>query len=194
MKQYNAVNEKQHWSKLLMILMLILGFGCMSSAIGQDEKAADFHADFMTSYDRASGKLADLAAEISADKYDWRPAEGVRSVKESLMHVAAANYFLASVIGKAIPEGVDPRGLEKTVETKEEAEKVLKASVEHFSAALADVSAEGLNDEVEYFGMKGTRRSAVLPTGDHMAEHLGQMIAYARMIGVVPPWSQKQGE
>jgi uncharacterized damage-inducible protein DinB len=37
-----------------------------------------------------------------------------------------------------------------------------------------------------------TVRGALLLATTHMHEHLGQSIAYARTIGVVPPWSAKE--
>lgn len=42
------------------------------------------------------------------------------------------------------------------------------------------------------FGGKSTGRGALLFMTRHTAEHLGQAIAYARMIGIVPPWIEDQ--
>ena len=53
--------------------------------------------------------------------------------------------------------------------------------------STADAQADA---PVEIFGMKMTKRGLLLFTAEHMGEHLGQSIAYARMNGVKPPWNQ----
>ncbi len=148
-----------------------------------------FHTAFLNSYDAATGKVLQLADAFPQDKYDWRPAEGIRSVSEAMMHVASANFFFASMLGAEVPEGVDPRGLEANVKTKAEASKMLKMSIEHARKAIEKTSAESLAEEIDLFGNKSTKMGLVLLVGDHANEHLGQLIAYARSSGVVPPWS-----
>jgi len=58
-------------------------------------------------------QVVQLAEAFSEDQYNWRPAEGVNSVAEALLHVAGANYYLASKMGFAPPEDVDMMGLSK---------------------------------------------------------------------------------
>jgi hypothetical protein len=48
-----------------------------------------------------------------------------------------------------------------------------------------------LNREVTFFGDKTTVRGVYIFIDAHIAEHLGQLIAYARMQGVKPPWSKE---
>jgi len=161
-------------------------------ALAQDNAAEAVKSDFLNVYGYTSGKAAQLATAIPEDKFDWRPAEGVRSVKESVLHMAGANYFFGSMLGTAMPEGVDPRGFEKAGMTKDEAIATLNKSVEFAQQAVNNLSAEQANEKIDFFGNEVTRRQAMFILGDHAAEHLGQLIAYARSNGVVPPWSQKQ--
>ena len=49
-----------------------------------------------------------------------------------------------------------------------------------------------LENQLDWFGGKNTQRGILLFTMRHMAEHLGQLIAYARMNGIVPPWTEEQ--
>ena len=44
-------------------------------------------------------KFVGLAEAMPQGKYAWRPAEGVRSVSEVLLHVASANYGIPRTIG-----------------------------------------------------------------------------------------------
>ena len=138
----------------------------------------------------ASGKVVDLGGAFSEEGFNWRPAEGVRSVREVLLHTASANFFLGSVLGAKIPDDVNPRELENTVEGKDEVLEVLKRSIDFASAAVKELPEEELATEVDLFGRKAPKMMAVMIIGAHANEHLGQLIAYARTNRIVPPWSR----
>lgn len=148
-----------------------------------------FHNTFLSSYDAATDKVMQLAGAFSEDQYDWRPAEGVRSVSEAMMHVASANFFFASMLGAELPEGINPQELEAKVKTKKEASKMLEMSIKLARKAVKNTSTAALEEEIDLFGNQAPKMRLVLLVGDHANEHLGQLIAYARSAGVVPPWS-----
>jgi len=160
-------------------------------ALAHDEGAAmpDMKSTYMRWWDRAAGQVQSLAEAVPADKYGWRPAEGVRSISEAYMHVAAANYGLSRALGAAVPEGVDPGNLESVTE-KAAVLAALDASLSHARSALEAMATDQLGEEVELFGMKLTKGDVTMILLGHLQEHLGQSIAYARMNGVVPPWSE----
>jgi len=54
------------------------------------------------------------------------------------------------------------------------------------------MSDKDLEKMVDFFGSKITTRQLLLKMIGHNHEHLGQLIAYARMNGIVPSWSKKQ--
>lgn len=139
-------------------------------------------------YELAVRKLYGLAKAIPADKYGWRPAEGVRSVSESLMHVAEANYGLSGYLGVEKPADL-PAELEKVTD-KDEVLKLLKSSIAQVRKAVANHQDTDLDGEIiEFFGgNKAPARQLFFIVLGHSHEHLGQMIAYARSIDVAPPW------
>jgi len=51
------------------------------------------------------------------------------------------------------------------------------------------MSDASLEKPVDFFGNKMSTRSILMVLLSHMHEHLGQSIAYARTVGVVPPWT-----
>jgi len=153
--------------------------------------ATGFQADLVADLDGAMEHLVQLAEAMPADKYGWRPGEGVRSFAEVLGHVAAGYYMGAASLGSPVPSGVDPGKLEG-VSDKAAAIASLRASIDHFKAAVTAVSNADLETPVELFGMKLNKRRVMLLMQGHGHEHTGQAIAYARMNGVVPPWSQPQ--
>jgi uncharacterized damage-inducible protein DinB len=56
-------------------------------------------------------------------------------------------------------------------------------------ALLAALAEKDLDREIDFFGQKGTVREALVEAAVHPHEHLGQAIAYARVMGIVPPWT-----
>jgi uncharacterized damage-inducible protein DinB len=149
-----------------------------------------FRADFLRDLDEVQKKIIDLAAAVPADKYDWRPAPGVRSISEVYMHIAGGNYLLASFVGMK-PPGYDTRSLE-TITDKPRVIEELKKSFNNLRVAALNASDADLDKTVKMFGSDVTERAAFLNALTHLHEHLGQSIAYARINGVVPPWSEKQ--
>jgi uncharacterized damage-inducible protein DinB len=135
-------------------------------------------------------KLVGLAEATPDGKFSYKPTPEVRSTSEVFMHVAAANYFLAGFLGAEKPADVNPGSLEKEVSTKAAVVAQLKKSFAHAKKAVAGVSQDDLTTAIKMFGSDSTKRGAMLTLVEHGSEHLGQSIAYARMAGVVPPWSR----
>lgn len=136
-------------------------------------------------------KMNSLAQAVPAEKYSWRPGPGVRSVSEVFMHVAGANYMFPSMAGVKPPEGID-RNMEKTVTEKSKVQAALKQSFEHARKAVQGLSDADMSREIKFFGRPSTVEALIFIMANHMHEHLGQSIAYARVNGVVPPWSAKE--
>jgi uncharacterized damage-inducible protein DinB len=135
-------------------------------------------------------KFERLAEAIPADKYTWRPAPEVRSFAEVFLHVSAANYNLYKLVGTPPPAGVDLKGLEKSTTDKAKVIATLKDSYAHAEAAIKAMPDSDLEKSMEWFGGKITERGILMFILRHGSEHLGQSIAYARFIGVVPPWTE----
>lgn len=135
-------------------------------------------------------KFTRLAEAIPADKYTWRPSPDVRSFAEVFLHVAAANYNLYKLVGTPPPAGIDVNNLEKSTTDKAKVIATLKDSYAHAKQAITALPDADLDKSMDWFGGKNTDRGILLFIVRHGAEHLGQSIAYARFIGVVPPWTE----
>jgi uncharacterized damage-inducible protein DinB len=135
-------------------------------------------------------KFMRLAGAIPAEKYTWRPAPDVRSVAEVFLHVSAANFNVYTLVGTPPPAGVDVKGLEKSTTDKAKVMATLKDSFAHARKAITSMSDADLDKRLDWFGGKNTERGVLLFVTRHAAEHLGQSIAYARFMGVVPPWTE----
>ena len=135
-------------------------------------------------------KFLRLAQAVPADKYAWRPAPDVRSFAEVFLHVSAANFNLYKLVGTPPPAGFEVKGFEKSTSDKTKVMATLKDSFAHARNAIAAMPDADLDKSLDWFGGKNTERGILLFATRHSAEHLGQSIAYARFIGVVPPWTE----
>ena len=138
-----------------------------------------------------SGQLLALAEAIPEEKFTWRPAPGVRSTSEVFMHIALANFYLLSVTGPKMPADMK-EGLEKSVTSKAEVISWLNRSLEAVKSAHLAVTPKDLQRKVHIYDRDATVDGMYLRILVHANEHMGQLIAYARMSGVTPPWSKNQ--
>ena len=168
------------------VLLKISGLLALTAFLAAPALAGDMVESIIANISSAEKKMVSLAEAIPAEKYDWRPAEGVRSVSETLMHVASTNYFFGARFGKQPPEGI--RGLEKSVTAKADVVAKLKES---FAFLKGSLEGTDLSKPVKLFGGKeGTLGDMALMAVSHAHEHLGQLIAYARFNKITPPWSK----
>jgi uncharacterized damage-inducible protein DinB len=136
-----------------------------------------------------SQQLIALAEATPADKFAWRPAAGVRSTSEVYMHIVMANFYLLSVTGPKMPADLKEDS-EKTVSSKPDVIRWLKRSLEAVQQAHAGETPGDLDRKVHIADRDATVDGMYLRIIVHANEHMGQLIAYARMTGVVPPWSK----
>lgn len=143
-------------------------------------------AELLHDLDDVQKKIVTLALAIPADRYSWRPVRGVRSVSEVYMHMAGGNYTLVSFVGdKPV---LDTRSFERITDKTRVVEE-LRRSFDFLRDAIVNTSDADLDKPIRMFGNDSTERAAFMMALNHLHEHLGQSVAYARMNGVVPPWS-----
>ena len=138
-----------------------------------------------------SSQLVALAEATPEEKFAWRPAPGVRSTSEVYMHIALANFYLLGVTGPKMPAELK-REMEKSVTAKADVISWLKRSLEAVKQAHLGVTPKDLDRKVHIADRDATVDGMYLRIIVHANEHMGQLIAYARMTGVAPPWSASQ--
>ena len=157
----------------------------------ESQESGGFKSSYEREWSTAVSRVEQMASAIPEEIYDWRPAEGVRSVSEVLMHIAGGNFSHAEILGEPRPEDL-PGDLSK-VTKKDDALAIVRQSIEHLESAVEAAFKTDLDQELPrvpgqfYFG---TPRRVLMRAVSHNHEHGGQLVAYARMNGVVPPWSR----
>lgn len=167
---------------------IALGQGTLTPADAQMLRSA-----LLADLETVRGKFVQLADAFPQDKYTWRPMDKVRSVGEVLMLAAVEGYsFIPSAFG----------GQRANLGARDEVQKLMaltdKAAVkDHLEKGFAHAKQQlqALDDATlgasrNLFGESRNANGNALGVFGDLHEHLGQLIAYARMNQVVPPWSK----
>ncbi len=154
-------------------------------------------ASMLLPLDDLEKQVIALAKAIPEEKYSWRPGPGVRSFKEVFLHIVYGNQILLNIVSKSPGKEALMTQIEQNAKGEQDPaskEKIVAMLTESFAAvrkAMEGVrSAGALTREIDLFGRPAPMGGVLVQMDTHIAEHLGQTIAYARVNGIVPPWSQ----
>jgi uncharacterized damage-inducible protein DinB len=178
--------ERSCTMKAFALLLLLF----LSAPVLQAQYPEGIWQGYDGEWKHVSQQLIALAEATPAEKYSWRPAPGVRSTSEIYMHIVMANFYLLSVTGPKMPADLK-EDAEKTVTSKPEVIAWLKRSLEAVKSAHAGETPKDLERKLKMEDREATVDGMYLRIIVHANEHMGQLIAYARMTGIVPPWSKE---
>jgi hypothetical protein len=177
-------------------------------ALAQDVKISQARQELLDPLLSAAGECLALAKAVPEEKYSWRPMEGVRSFGEVFAHMAGSTLLFCSYAGLKLPAGPAhdlaavymKRGFEmpeifaaeRAIKTKAQTVDIMDQAFHSARDLIQHMPDSDLEKHVEFFGRTISMRGLLIIMGDHLHEHLGQSIAYARINNIVPPWSQKK--
>ncbi|MGA8490020.1 MAG: DinB family protein [Terriglobales bacterium] len=183
----------------LAVLLLFLGVSARAigaSAQSPDASAADHTAP---SYDMKGQSLADLqvvqkkfvdlANAIPADKLTWRPSADSRSFAEVFLHVAGERYGILGLMGATPPAGFDRKTFEKSTTDRARIVDELNESWKFTQKTISGMSNADFAKLLPKLGPQANDGDVVYILVADAHEHLGQLVAYARVNGIVPPWT-----
>lgn len=173
----------------ITILAIMLTACAQQKTAESIEGSTTVSAAYLAQAKYVEQQIVSLAGAFPQELYSWRPMEGVRSVAEAFLHIAAVNYLIVTTIGGTIPAEMDPTTLETSTIDKTKIQEELKKSFEVVNTFLTNLPSKDYNRHVDYFGTDMTVLDMIFLAATHQHEHLGQEIAYARMNKIVPPWS-----
>jgi uncharacterized damage-inducible protein DinB len=162
-----------------------------ATAVAARAPTSGFRAEFLEEIAYYEQRYMRLAEAMPAEKYAWRPAEGVRSVGEVFTHITAANYGIARALGTAPPAAFDMKAILALSTDKPKLLQTMKDSFAHFRGAIIALNEADAEKPQKMFNRSTTLRGSFIAITGHFGEHLGQSIAYARVNGVVPPWTEE---
>jgi len=163
--------------------------------------------EILDNFRSVSNRALTLAKAVSEDQYAWRPMEGVRSMGEVFVHMAGSTLLFCSYAGLKPPPGPAQdlaavymrRGfelpeifaVEAKIKSKAKVLEIMEQAFRQPVEVLSNMKDSELDKNVQFFNRTLTLRGVMILMDEHLGEHLGQSIAYARVNHIVPPWSQK---
>ena len=163
--------------------------------------------EILDNFRSVSNRALTLAKAVSEDQYAWRPMEGVRSMGEVFVHMAGSTLLFCSYAGLKPPPGPAQdlaavymrRGfelpeifaVEAKIKSKAKVLEIMEQAFRQPVEVLSNMKDSELDKSVQFFNRTLTLRGVMILMDEHLGEHLGQSIAYARVNHIVPPWSQK---
>lgn len=182
-----------------MFLSLLLTLGLSVLALGAPAPLADDADHTAPSYDMKGQslvdldaiqkKFVDLANAVPADKLMWRPSADSRSFAEVLLHVAGERYGILSLMGAEKPAGYDRKTFEKSTTDRTQIVAELNKSYDFAKKTIGGMTNADFARLLPKLGPQANAGDVVYILVADAHEHLGQAITYARVNGVVPPWT-----
>ena len=187
-------------NKLLLpfvLLLVVLSSATCASAQTADMAAAtdhtapsyDMKAQALADLQTVQKKMVDLANAIPADKLTWRPSADSRSFAEVFLHVAGERYQILALGGAVPPAGFDGKTFEKSTTDKAQIVAELDRTWDFAQKTINGMSNANFAKLLPKLGPQANAGDVVYILVADAHEHLGQVVAYARENGIVPPWT-----
>jgi uncharacterized damage-inducible protein DinB len=162
------------------------------AAMQSDDKTPpsyDMKGQALVDLEQVHQKFVALAEAVPADKYIWRPGEGVRSIGEVFLHIAAANHNIPTMMGVAANPKYMAKDFQSSITDKKQIVDELSDSFLFAIAEIKKMSNADFAKPEKALGPDANAGDVIYILVTHAHEHLGQSIAYARINGIVPPWT-----
>jgi uncharacterized damage-inducible protein DinB len=138
-----------------------------------------------------------IANDIPAEKYDFSPAKGARSVSEQLRHIAYLNEWhfefhrtrrISSMKELDMPTlRTSIRGRMTQPLDKAAIVSLLEKRGEEFATWLESLTPAFLNETyTDMQGVSKTRFEHIMSAKEHEMTHRAQLMVIERMLGIVP--------
>jgi uncharacterized damage-inducible protein DinB len=137
-------------------------------------------------------KFVDLANALPADKLTWRPTADSRSFAEVFLHVSGERYQILALGGVEPPAGFDGKTYEKSTTDKAQIVAELNKSWDFTQKTINGMTNADFAKLLPKLGPQANAGDVIYILVADAHEHLGQVVAYARENGIVPPWTVEQ--
>ena len=144
--------------------------------------------------------LIDEAAQIPADQFSFRAAEGMRSVAELLQHLVESQKFLVgeacrpdtNLLRKSFAENIKDYAPDvRNANDKEAIIAMLQTAMDDCEKQLREHADEMKNTMKRFDGKEMTKLGFMSFAIAHEMYHRGQLTVYVRLLGIEPMLTQK---
>ncbi len=193
-----TASPSRFWLPALAVMAGLASFATAPLAAQAVSSSAEFEAWRKVQKEDIDGlrkKFIALAKAVPASKLGWRPMEGTRSFHDVFAHVAAEGNTETAMFGGKLPAGsladFDAEEARLSRLSDDQLIAVMDKSMQSLGTTLAKLSLDKMNTSIIYYGQPTLPRIATTYTLNDLHEHLGQLVSYARMNQIVPPWSKR---
>ena len=170
-------------------MALIAGAQAPQSSSDATAPSYDMKAQALLDLQAVNKKCVDLAQVVPGDKLTWRPSADSRSFAEVFLHVAGERYGILSMMGATTPPGFKAKEFEKSTTERDRIVEDLNQSWDFTDKTINGMSNADFAKLLPKLGPQANEGDVVYILVADAHEHLGQLIAYARQNGIVPPWT-----
>jgi uncharacterized damage-inducible protein DinB len=149
----------------------------------------DMKAQALLDLQAVNKKCVDLARALPSDKITWRPSPDTRSFAEVFLHVAGERYGFLSLLGATPPAGFKAGQFDKSTIERDRIVEALNQSWDFTDKTINGMSNADFAKLLPKLGPQANEGDVVYLLVADAHEHLGQLVAYARQNGIVPPWT-----
>lgn len=182
----------------VLLLFVAVSFGAKGASAQSSDRSTsadhtapsyDMKAQSLADLQAVQKKFVDLANAIPADKFTWRPSADSRSFAEVFLHVAGERYGILGLGGATPPAGFDRKTFEKSTTDRAKIVDELNKSWEFTQKTINDMTNADFAKLLPKLGPQANAGDVIYILVADAHEHLGQLVAYARVNGIVPPWT-----
>jgi hypothetical protein len=186
-------------NRLLLLFLFVVAVLSVGGIVASAQNSTDTADHTAPSYDMKGQSLVDLkivqdkmvalANAIPADKMTWRPSPDSRSFAEVFLHVAGERYQILGLGGAVPPASFDGKTYGKSTTDPAQIVAQLNQTWEFAQKTINGMSNADFARPVPKLGPEANAGDVVYILVADAHEHLGQLVAYARVNGIVPPWT-----
>lgn len=177
------------------LVLLIVAIAITAFVKVEDQPKEKFNETFVQVLEHAKEYTLEVAKEMPAEKYAYRPTDSVRSFGEQMAHIGMSTKFILKVFVKGEELKFDPAEtakMEKQIgASKEGCIKTIEAAFDEVIMTLKGMDDEDLQSTFIFFFSpekpEFSKEDGFIFIRDHITHHRAQAIVYLRMNKEVPP-------
>ncbi|MDQ3017123.1 MAG: DinB family protein [Bacteroidota bacterium] len=162
--------------KLILLSLLLLSKGLYGQS--------SFLEDYKLKWKNTMEYTLEFAQIMPEDNYAYTPTKVEMNYGEQLKHLAGNMVWLCSSYLQGEKTAIDPL---KSGISKKEIISVLEKSFAYANKTIGNLTEADLNEPVDFFAGKMSRRRILFLLTDHVTHHRGQLVVYLRMKNIEPP-------
>lgn len=144
-----------------------------------------FIADYLSKWQNAMEYTLDFAEAMPEESYTFRPMKDGRAFHEQLTHLCGNMIWLStSYLGGG---GLASAETDEPPTKKDDIIRLIRESFEYTAATIEAFNVADIDDTVEFFAGKMSKRKVLFLIQDHVTHHRGQLVVYLRLKDIEPP-------